>query len=297
YYGSARENDVTWKQFVILFRSIFLEGFARPFEGIRKILLLLMQKFQEFGGEKRMHSEVQSIDTNHGTVSGVTLTDGTSIRCNNILSTIGYPETVKLYSQTQFSQTPKGQLAFCEAIAIFDRPPSHFGWDDTIVFFEKNPHFAYKKSTEEVGLSSGVICLPNNFRYTDGHAMSEGTLRVTALSNYDKWKSLPSTMYQAVKQRCFDQLIHQAVKILGETRISFEDWKQHLLDRDFFTPLTIERFTGRVNGAIYGSPQKIYDGILPIKNLFLCGTDQGFLGIIGAMLSGISIVNQHLLRS
>ncbi|MDR2812296.1 MAG: phytoene dehydrogenase, partial [Puniceicoccales bacterium] len=60
-------------------------------------------------------------------------------------------------------------------------------------------------------------------------------------------------------------------------------------------PLTIERFTGRVNGAIYGSPEKIYDGVLPIKNLFLCGTDQGFLGIIGSMLSGISIVNRHLL--
>lgn len=296
YYGSARENDVTWKQFVILFRSIFLEGFARPFDGIRKILLLLLQKFQEFGGEKRLRSEVQSIDTDHGTVSGVTLTDGTSIRCHNILSTIGYPETVKLYDRTEFSQTPKGQLAFCEAIAIFDQPPERFGWDDTIIFFEQNPHFIYQKSSEEVSLSSGVVCLPNNFHYTEGHAMSEGTLRVTALSNYEKWKSLPSTLYQSRKQYCFEQLMQQAVKILGEKYISFENWKKHILDRDFFTPLTIERFTGRVNGAIYGSPKKIYDGVLPIKNLFLCGTDQGFLGIIGAMLSGISIVNQHLLR-
>jgi hypothetical protein len=30
--------------------------------------------------------------------------------------------------------------------------------------------------------------------------------------------------------------------------------------------------------------------------VFLCGTDQGMLGIVGAMLSGISIANQHLLQ-
>jgi hypothetical protein len=29
--------------------------------------------------------------------------------------------------------------------------------------------------------------------------------------------------------------------------------------------------------------------------LFLCGTDQGYLGIIGAMLSGITVANLHVL--
>jgi hypothetical protein len=32
-----------------------------------------------------------------------------------------------------------------------------------------------------------------------------------------------------------------------------------------------------------------------LENLYLCGTDQGFLGITGAMLSGISIANMYLL--
>jgi len=30
--------------------------------------------------------------------------------------------------------------------------------------------------------------------------------------------------------------------------------------------------------------------------VFICGTDQGFVGIIGSIISGISIANQHLLR-
>jgi phytoene dehydrogenase-like protein len=64
---------------------------------------------------------------------------------------------------------------------------------------------------------------------------------------------------------------------------------------DVFTPCTIKRFTGHLNGAIYGSPDKIKNGKTPVENLFICGTDQGFLGITGAMLSGISIANMYAL--
>jgi hypothetical protein len=43
-------------------------------------------------------------------------------------------------------------------------------------------------------------------------------------------------------------------------------------------------------------PDKQLDGTTHLKNLFLCGTDQGFVGIIGAIVSGISIANMHCLR-
>ena len=36
------------------------------------------------------------------------------------------------------------------------------------------------------------------------------------------------------------------------------------------------------------------DGAL--RNLFICGTDQGLVGIIGSMISGITIANRYLLR-
>jgi phytoene dehydrogenase-like protein len=65
---------------------------------------------------------------------------------------------------------------------------------------------------------------------------------------------------------------------------------------DTFTPRTITRYTGHLQGAIYGTPQKIRDGRTPVKNLYLCGTDQGLMGIIGAMLSGISMANVHILH-
>lgn len=70
----------------------------------------------------------------------------------------------------------------------------------------------------------------------------------------------------------------------------------HRLASDMFTPRTVEKYTGHLNGAIYGAPNKIKDGHTHLENLYLAGTDQGFLGIVGAMLSGISMANLHVLQ-
>ncbi len=70
-----------------------------------------------------------------------------------------------------------------------------------------------------------------------------------------------------------------------------------VLFKDVFTPLTVERYTGHYSGSVYGSPDKSRDGTTAIKGLFICGTDQGFLGVIGSMLSGISMANYHSLKT
>jgi len=72
---------------------------------------------------------------------------------------------------------------------------------------------------------------------------------------------------------------------------------QHRLAHDMFTPRTVRKYTGHLNGAIYGAPNKIKDGRTHLENLYLAGTDQGFLGIVGAMLSGISMANLHCLQN
>jgi hypothetical protein len=51
------------------------------------------------------------------------------------------------------------------------------------------------------------------------------------------------------------------------------------------------------DGAVYGAPKKRLDGKTHLDNVFICGTDQGFVGIVGAIVSGISIANQHLLKA
>jgi len=67
------------------------------------------------------------------------------------------------------------------------------------------------------------------------------------------------------------------------------------IETDMFTPLTIRRFTGHENGAVYGAPDKKYDGRTHLDNLYVCGTDQDMVGIIGSIVSGITIANKYLL--
>ncbi|MBE0582787.1 MAG: hypothetical protein IH612_03385 [Desulfofustis sp.] len=136
-----------------------------------------------------------------------------------------------------------------------------------------------------------MISLPFNFK---GLPCTERSLeiRTTHLANYALWHEAAKDAegYRRLKEISIEQSRRQAESIIGR----FSD---RILFHDSFSPLTIERFTGKREGAIYGSPVKAKDGTIGCENLFLAGTDQGFLGIVGSMLSGVSMVNAHLLMN
>jgi phytoene dehydrogenase-like protein len=188
-----------------------------------------------------------------------------------------------------------GRLSFVETITILNRQPAELGWgSDTIVFFNDSPHFDYARPEAQVDPRSGVICIPNNFDYGVGRALPEGIFRVTCLADYDRWAHLPEEAYQADKNRWFTEVQRSARRFLPA--VDDRALAEATVTTDMFTPRTITKFTGHLNGAIYGAPVKNRQGRTDLSNLYLCGTDQGFLGIVGAMLSGISMANYHILQ-
>ena len=50
-YGSAWERDMDFAQFVVMFKSLYFEGFSKPDGGVRTILELLLDKYEKAGGE------------------------------------------------------------------------------------------------------------------------------------------------------------------------------------------------------------------------------------------------------
>jgi phytoene dehydrogenase-like protein len=100
---------------------------------------------------------------------------------------------------------------------------------------------------------------------------------------------LPDQEYRVAKLHWYDRVVESAVRFVA-------DYRSRVVDTDMFTPRTIRRFTWHDNGAVYGAPEKRIDGTTHLPNLFLCGTDQGYVGIIGSLISGISIANRHCLR-
>ena len=288
FYGNARERDMDWGQFCIMFRSIFLEGLSRPYAGVRLLLKKLVRRFKELGGELRLHTGVRQIQSSGEHVTAVVLDDGSELQGSQILSSAGTVETLRLCGVESERRPPAGQLSFLETISVLDRQPAEIGLNDTITFFNDSDTFHWEKPATLGDIRSGVICSPNNFNYAQ--PLAEGMVRITAMANYDLWKALPEDEYRRQKE-------HWAAKML-ESAVQFvPDFRPYIVDSDMFTPTTIHRFTWHDNGAVYGAPDKRFDGRTHLKNLFLCGTDQGLLGIMGAMVSGISMANQHLLKS
>lgn len=295
YYGSARENDMDWAQCVIMFKSIYCEGFARPFEGVRVILRELTKKYKSLGGERKMGLGVKSIAVRSGRASHLTLDNDQVITATHVFSSAGRVETQRLCEDqpSQVSKSLIGTLGYVETLQILDCQPQELGCNDTIIFFNLAEHFSYACPQNRIDPRSGVICFPNNYHYPDAQTLKEGWLRVTALANYSAWKSLSPEAYARAKEEDFQQLTQSALRCLPQ--LSAARLAEHTVETDMFTPTTVERYTGHLGGAIYGSPEKVRDGRTHLENLYLIGTDQGFLGIIGAMLSGISMANYHVL--
>lgn len=291
YYGSSHENDMDLNQFAIMFQAIYLEGMFRPAGTIKDFLDLLLDHYDRLGGSVQTRCRVKRIIHQNGRIQGVEIETGELIECDYLLSTIGSDETRDLLGEEglQAHRASGKRLGFIET--IFELPANtarSLPGDTTIIFYNNADSFNYKSPSDYLDTNSGVICFPGNFDNIPSQETVE--VRSTHLASYDKWKTLSFDpgLYLQQKKESARQSRETIEKHIG----AFSD---DILFENSFTPTTIERYTSKIGGAIYGNPVKVKDGDIGYSNLYLAGTDQGFLGIVGSMLSGVSIVNQHIL--
>lgn len=291
FYGGAREHDLDWSEFAILFRSIFLEGLARPAHGMRGFLKLLVARFEAEGGELRLRTAVKRIVIADGAARGVELASGEVLEAEHVYSSAGAVETQRLCGagdERGERDAPLRRLSFFETLEVLATEPRELGIPETTVFFNASERFDYRRPDELVDDTSGVICTPNN--YARHEPLAEGLVRVTLLANHAHWLELDDARYAAAKQASAERALAAAARFGVDVR-------EKGVFRDTFTPRTIERFTGKLGGAVYGSPVKRRDGDTGVRGLSLVGTDQGLVGIVGALLSGITIVNRRALAA
>ncbi len=234
---------------------------------------------------------MRHIRTDGGRAIGVELENGQQLECRNVLSSAGIAETMRLSGVEPSSSATRsaGQMSFIEAISVLDRQPQQLGHDQTIVFFNDSDTFHWQRPDDELcDTRTGVICSPNNFMY-GSDVMEEGVIRVTMIADFRRWSNLSEEAYRLAKLAWYDRSAESTVRFVP-------DYRGYVIDTDMFTPRTIRRFTWHDNGAVYGAPDKRLDGRTSIENLYICGSDQGYVGIIGTILSGTLIANRYLLR-
>ena len=125
------------------------------------------------------------------------------------------------------------------------------------------------------------------FRTRSQQATPEGLFRLTFMANFDHWNNFEKSHYLEEKEKVYQD----SVKLLTDHVKGFSNLT--IVAKDVFSPTTIKKYTSHLNGTVYGSTLKSRDGKSKFENLYIIGTDQGFLGIIGSMLSGISIGNMY----
>ncbi len=290
FYGNACEEDMELPQFVIMFRSIFMEGFCRPAAGIRAIIGILEQKIEEASCEIRRKCAAGKI-TREGKTLRIALSDGSAVETERIISCAGANETARLCESPIEVPARDGQMSFVEAIFCMKEGFEIAGYRNACMFFNDADTLEYRRPGKAFSTSSGVFCCPDNFKYADGQKPKHVFLRLTALANHEFWLDAPEEEYKKLKEEFREEAFAKIAGLSG-LKIRQED----IFFSDVFTPRTILRWSGHANGAIYGSPAKLKDGLTPVENLFICGTDQGFLGISGSILSGISIANKYALQ-
>ena len=298
-YGNSEEDDMDLAQFVIMFQAVFLEGFFRPQGSIGDFLDLLLAHYHGLGGEIRFKAEVDCLLTRDDQVLGVRLKGGEELLAEKVISTIGADGTLALLpdSLTGKRDDYVGRLSFVESIYLLPQAALQgVRHDSTCIFFSTRNDFVYHRPLEAMDLEVGVINFPSNFQGLQPEDLVQ--IRVTHPANYEIFRQADagaakkgrSNHYLELKKAWQERSLAKIGKMIG-------NFSQNIVYQDTFTPLTIERYSGKAAGAVYGSPLKVKDGLTRYQNLLLAGTDQGFLGIVGAMLSGVTIVNQHLLKN
>ena len=281
-YGSAWEHDMDYGQFVVMFKSLYFEGFSRPEGGVRTIINLLIEKFKSLGGELLFRHEVEEIIIENNKVKGIKTKKKGDFFSSKIFSSAGLPETMNLIPEDN-SKYQVGKMTFMESIMMLDRKIDPKDFAATIMFTNDSSRYHYEGAKDYFDTRSAVICVPDN--YADNND-KYGCVRVTYMANYEKFKQLDKSEYNEKKDEAFESAYNLV-------KSKFNDFNYNVVLKDVFTPTTIKYYTKHLRGTVYGSPDKVKNGKTDYEGLYIIGTDQGFLGIVGSILSGISIGNLY----
>ncbi|MDR1611912.1 MAG: FAD-dependent oxidoreductase [Planctomycetota bacterium] len=287
--------DMDWLLFCVVWKCIFESGMSSPLSGMRTLWEALAGRFLADGGELLLSSRVRRLVVEGGRIVGVRLADGREIVGEAVFSSAGRCETMELSelgADGRAAPAP-GEISIVEGVAVLDKPSVSIGMRDTAVFFSFSDRFAFRRPDTLVERRSGVVLAMDNYLVPEPSRRQ--ILKMSQLANYPLWKKLDRASYREAKTASALGMAADLAALGVRLRDGRERPGKFGLFDDFFTPLTIERFTSHAEGALYGSPAKSRSGETRFPNLFLIGTDQGFHGIVGAMLSGVAMVNRHLL--
>ncbi len=278
-YGGYREGQIDAATFGTVFRSIFLEGCGSP-PDIKHVLDLLIKHFKSLGGELKTRRRVTRILGEGGRFRGVELADGTQLEADVCLSSAGLAETGQLAGQVWGES---GDLSVFETVVAMNRPLDELGMDRTLLMVSLEPTFNWRAPQGRQEYLHLTLAASDNYHFSQPPAAHH--LKIGCFQQGSLWLGLDEETYRQEKLRLEE-------KMLSELTQRFPGLlDEPVAHHESLTPKTVVDYTSHLNGGIYGGSVKSFDGSTPMEGLFVVGNDQGGIGIMGALTSGVIVAN------
>jgi len=281
---------------VMVFLAFALSGKAfRPEGGTQKVSDALAQAAEANGAEIRYSHKVQRIHTQDGRVTGVELSDGSTIESSYVVSGVDAhqmyyqlldPSLMPADFKAKLDSFPVSDTYFTASV-VTDLDPATFGFDDTDVFVAPSPHLETMFTPNDPETGFFGVCFPP-YRVPAARPGVHG-IQILSRASFDynnHWLTGPGFQrgeaYQALKSQYARKLLKQAERLVPGL-------SDHVLFLDVATPITMYRYTlnyqGAANGWSYSRVENWNKEIPFAKGLYHVGHWTGPSGIHGGLNS------------
>lgn len=252
-----------------------------PKQRSHEFSLALDARIRQTGGHIEYNTAVEEILTRDGGVAGVVTSKGDRIETGHVISNAS-PTLVYNRMIRPKDAVPETALRACNArvggtsaMVVFlglDVPFEQLGINEYSYFVYANMDttamYEGFKVLEPPKVQA-VMCLNNAI--PDCSPPGTAILSTTTLFQPEVWKNVSPRDYVNVKSRIASGLIADLEHAFGVPL------RKHIEEIEVATPQTYARYTGSLNGIIYGYEPEPWDSLIP--RMMMMGNDKHFGGL------------------
>ncbi len=236
------------------FTSYLTHGATYPAGKSQTLSNTFVEIIEEAGGEVSLRDGVSRITCRDGRVTGALTEHGERLASNVIVANVNPLTTaLELIGREHLPSPFLGRLitgrpslsAFCVHLGL-SRPIHELGIEDHEIFINES------SDLEEQFYQACSMAPPTSFLMTSYNTIApdfspKGTsvIVLTSLCAGNLWHALEAQHYHEMKQQFTEAMIDKAAQHFPQIRLSLDQIASS-------TPITCMRYTGNIDGAIYG---------------------------------------------
>jgi all-trans-retinol 13,14-reductase len=296
-YGGDRDTTPAYIHAII--NSLYIQGASRFVGGSQQLADLMCEVIRAQGGTIVCNDGVISINVAEHQVQSVTTRRGLSYEGDIFISSLHPAMTVKLLSDPT-------QLTKAYRTRLLTLPNTHSVFvlflkmkKNSFPCFNRNLYFVNHYDDiwrvvdyrpEEWPLGMMATTPPQN----DGDEQWASSMIVSCPMLYDDVRAWQGTTHTTRPQAYLDFKADCERRIIEKLKYKFPDIEEHIDSSFSASPLTIEDYTGSVDGSLYGYVKDCnhlecshLSPLTKIHNLYLAGQNINLHGILGVPLNSI----------